>query len=335
VLPIRRDLFLALTAALTACHEARTTPAPPPNGESSPPAEVEALCRNVADENARVLSKATRDCPDGTEPAGGEKRLAQLGKTPAFHYCHPSGNGVWVVQLTDVAMEAPSGESGRSCGASAHYVVAWVTAGVSNKSDVRTAEAFADSTRTLEIPYQFDYDGDGRDEILVRSSDWFNGARSEGKMEVLRASPRGIEPYPVGFRYTDAVDADGDGRPDLLDADYYHAVAPCGLDGVDLDGPPLLLHALADGKFSMSDEVARRWAVTQCPNAPAPPFRTPMDAACGRLWGKSIADVSNPALVVDVCSAPDPGTVSTLVSPSPPFTTLDTATPHPFAPKKP
>ena len=331
---VRRDLFLALTAALAACHEARTAPASATVHASSPPIDVEAICHDVADENARVLSEATRGCPTDTDPAGGERRLAELGKTPAFHYCHPSGDGVWLVKVTSAELQAPSGESGTWCGASARYVVTRVTSDGAARSEPRTFDAFNDSHTSLAIPYQYDYDADGRDELLVATSEWQNGGGGSKDMEVLRAGPRGIEPYPVGHHYTNAIDADGDGRPDLLDEDFFHAVAPCGLDGIDLYGPSLLLHARADGTFSVSDEVARQWAITQCPRAPAGPFSTPMAATCGRLWGKSVAEVSDPALVVDVCSVPDPATVSKLVSPAAPFTTLNQATPRPLPTKK-
>ena len=84
----------------------------------------------------------------------------------------------------------------------------------------------------------------------------------------------------------------------------------------------------------MSDEVARRWAVTQCPSAPTAPFSDPKVATCARLWGKSVVDVSDPALVTNVCGVADAATVSALVSPTPPFVALNQATPHPFAPKK-
>ncbi len=329
---VRRDLFLALTAAMAACHGTRAAPEPRPSSASSPPIDAAALCGGVADENARVLAKATRECPAATEPAGGEKRLAEIAKAPAFRYCHATGGGVWVMQLTSAALQAPSGESGTWCGASAQYVIARVTAdGTAEKSEARSYDAFNDSQTDVQILYQYDYDGDGRDELLVRTSSWQNGGGSNATMEVLRASPRGIEPYPIGFHVTNAVDADHDGRPDLLDEDYFHAVAPCGLDGVDLYGPPLLVHALADGKFSMSDEVSRQWAVTQCPSTPTAPFAEPKVAACGRLWGKSAADVSDPALVVNVCGMPDDKTVSALVSPKPPFTPLNQGTPRPLA----
>src|SRR5260221_14253385 len=105
---VPRELFVALPATLAACHQTTALPDPPPTGAPSPAADTAALCRGVADANSHVLAKAARSCAAATDPAGGDKRLAEIAETPAFHYCHPSGNGVWVVQLTDATLQAPA-----------------------------------------------------------------------------------------------------------------------------------------------------------------------------------------------------------------------------------
>jgi hypothetical protein len=142
-----------------------------------------------------------------------------------------------------------------------------------------------------------------------------------------RIGSRGVEPYPVGFAFDHVIDADHDGRPDLVDADYFHATGPCGLAGETLRGPRLLVHALPGGAFTMSDAVARRWAAAQCERPGSPPYGTSEEAGCARLWGKSPGEIFAAVPVGGQCGMQSRELVRELVARDPPFPTLDRDTP--------
>ncbi|MGZ6068699.1 MAG: FG-GAP repeat domain-containing protein [Polyangiales bacterium] len=353
---VRRDHLLVLACALAACHSdqmvvadpASPTPSPSVDDAGSPDAapphappphaaspQTVALCNSANEANAALLAHPTRSCTKASMPSG-EKHLADMAKSEAFHYCQPSGDGVWVVQLSGAQLVDWSG----SCAAMLHYGLAHVTApghAVTSEGTRWSRSGPHGDQSVLEIS-QYDYDGDGRDELLVRTtSNDEKGHRSLDRMEVLRAGTKGVEPYPVPFDYTDMTDADGDGRPDLVDIGFFTTRAECGFEKIwFMHGPPLLIHTLPNHTFSMADETARAWAVGQCPTLPAPPFVDAKSAVCARLWGKSAKDVVDLARIPNVpCkNTIDPKIVLDLVSPKPPFTTLDQATPLPLPPKK-
>lgn len=146
----------------------------------------------------------------------------------------------------------------------------------------------------------FDFDGDGKDELIlpfVSTILTFKGGK--------------VTPYAPasGVSFTAVVDADRDGRPDLLLENPYAAGTTffgCG----KWYGHPLLdfqvetslvAHALRDGTFTLDDDVTRGVAKTLCPEKPASivvkdgagKFHNGWirdDVVCARLWG-SMADV--------------------------------------------
>jgi hypothetical protein len=100
---------------------------------------------------------------------------------------------------------------------------------------------------------QFDFDGDGRDELVV-------------------------------------TDADGDGRPDFVNDAYFGTAEPCTKSGGHgIYGAPLLVHSLPDGTFTMSDDLSRRWARRECPKAPDAGGE--IEPSCQRLWGRSVEEI--------------------------------------------
>jgi hypothetical protein len=257
--------------------------------------------------------------------------LAELAREPGLHWCKPAGRGVWFVQLHSAELSAPAGESGRWCGATIRYEIDWAEGATRLRGPSATATAHADESGSPAIERQFDYDGDGRQELFVRTSHWENGGGLEPeRYEVLRATENGVEPYPVGFRYTGSIDADEDGRPDLIDADYYGVELPCGLAGIWIQGPPLLVHSLPGGKFTMSDETSRRWAIGECPRLPPAPWIEPQPAACARIWGKTVDQVASAELVTRSCGVDEPGLAARFLEPEPPFAPLATDTPTPL-----
>jgi hypothetical protein len=112
-----------------------------------------------------------------------------------------------------------------------------------------------------------------------------------------RQGRRHITPYPAAHAATAVADADGDGRPDLVDGSFFEGECTNGLATRKERGVAMLFHSLPDGTVSGSDDVARRWAVAQCPSMPT----TPLDAAgatCQRLWGRAPDAILKDASVV-------------------------------------
>jgi hypothetical protein len=333
-----RDIFLLLVSALSACHrpevQAVNVPVGAAGGAVEAPRDVDRLCAAIADENAAVAARLHTDCGPTTKPEEGRARLdAALADGP-LRFCKKDSHGVWAVKLAEVTLDAPAGESGTWCGATISYALVYATAdGARVTTKPRSLVTYPDSSTTLHAPIPYDYDGDGRNELFVKSDTWYNGGGGESIAELLRAGPRAIEPYPVGFPYTDALDVDEDGRPDLVNERFFSATGPCGLAGEDLAGPSLLVHALPGGGFTMNDGLARRWAIRECPSPPvAPPYPDPKQAGCARLWGRTSREIVAP-IRAGSCGMDLPAVVLELVGPDPPFRPLDVQPPSPLPPR--
>ena len=326
---VDRERFLIFAAAIAACHDARS-PGNVTLEAPKPTVVAPDACAGVSRENARVLATPTSACKgegdddDRTEETNRLKKKLLDTKNPLFDYCK-TGHGTWLVVLVSSEITAPTGESGR-CGASVGYELVFVSQDGRVRSKPRRWEGFADDDDSSAIAGQIDYDGDGRDELVLADRQWANGGGGEDNAEVLRATPSAIEPYPVGFDFDGVVDADHDGRPDLLRARYFDAPEPCmGLFQTYRYGIPLLVHSLANGKFTMSDDAARRWAKQQCPT-PSPPTSDETDewraASCRRVWGESVASITKGLSTDDQCGGNELDTMRTLLKPALPFKPL-------------
>jgi len=299
---VDREGFLFLAAAIAACHDARTPNvtlnASPPHADAAPDP-----CAGVSRDNAHVLARPMNACmtEDGDDDRTAEttalrKKLVGT-KNPLFDYCK-TGHGTWLVVLLSSQLTAPTGESGR-CGASVDYQLVFVSADGRVTSKPRHWEGFADEDKSSVVAAQIDYDGDGRDELVLEDHEWSNGGGGESNAEVLRATPSAIEPYPVGFEFDGVVDADHDGRP---------------------------VHSLPNGTFSMSDEAARKWAKQKCPTPSPPqsddgeePYRA---ASCRRIWGESVASITKGLSTTEECDSTDLATMQTFLKPAVPFKPL-------------
>ena len=327
---VDREGFLFLAAAIAACHDARTPNvtlnASPPHADAAPDP-----CAGVSRDNAHVLARPMNACmtEDGDDDRTAEttalrKKLVGT-KNPLFDYCK-TGHGTWLVVLLSSQLTAPTGESGR-CGASVEYELVFVSSSGRVRSKPRHWEGFADEDKSSVVAAHIDYDGDGRDELVLEDHEWSNGGGGESNAEVLRATPSAIEPYPVGFEFDGVVDADHDGRPDLVRARYFEAPVACmGLFPTFHYGVPLLVHSLPNGTFSMSDEAARKWAKQKCPTPSPPqsddgeePYRA---ASCRRIWGESVASITKGLSTTEECDSTDLATMQTFLKPAVPFKPL-------------
>jgi hypothetical protein len=341
---IEREAFLVLCAAMAACHhEAVSAPSaaaavtlPPPLPNAQPVADADA-CAAIARENAARLASPRGACPtdEASNVAEVRAKLVAAAKDGLFATCRVGG-GTWAVLVRDVELSEPAGESGAWCGASARWRLVFVdpkTGARAESGDFPWA-SFPDSDAHAEVNAVYDFDGDGRSEIVTTETEWSNGGGTAVRVEAWRGGPK-VEPYPIGFPVTGTLDADGDGRPDFVDEGYFETTPPCfGLYPVARHGVPLLVHALPNGTFTMGDETSRRWARTQCPSSPTAGAAEPTVAACMRLWGKppdAIVRGLDPK--PDFCGEPkssERDVTAALITRAPPFATLDQATPAPL-----
>ena len=90
-------------------------------------------------------------------------------------------------------------------------------------------------------------------------------------------------------------------------------------------GIPLLVHSLANGKFSMSDDASRKWAKQLCPT-PTPAQSDDMDeyraASCRRVWGESVASITKGLSTTEECGHSELETMQTFLKPPLPFKPL-------------
>jgi hypothetical protein len=201
-------------------------------------------------------------------------------RTSDISKCWPDATGGWVVipdgplsfsskisepATSDPMQEVPYGE------ATGKYFVARLDAtgkvvkrlaGV--RLDASTMKAFA------LMGVAFDYDGDGVNELILLShvGDHSGGGGSTiGKLWTYHGK---IEEIKVPFPVVAVVDADNDGRPDLLANGPYSGslveLPTCGTSFADAStqGPFLLMHSLPGSTFSVDDMAAQNFARSSC-----------------------------------------------------------------------
>jgi len=143
-----------------------------------------------------------------------------------------------------------------------------------------------------------DYDGDGVPEVFLGSyEDGVEGGHSEsGTIYTLSngavvtyAPIAALEKRVPGIFFRAPRDVDGDGRMDLPTNAGVDLGAETECFGKsDWTTPHFLAHALADGTFSLDDDVAKREAKKFCPAPPAT-LDQPADVLCARLWASTPA----------------------------------------------
>ena len=175
----------------------------------------------------------------------------------------------------------------------------------------------------------FDFDADGEEELIFEGK---NGCGMRGEvfcrdprpiLELLTVKNGKIEPFfpkdlivPPGLEQSHlgmqepgkitrfdstlllsaAPDIDGDGRPDLATNLFYEmSVSDGDVTAFSINGPRFIAHALANGGFSFTDDVAMGALRADCDSAV--PFEK-VDGAgmlktsvCARLRGKSVGEI--------------------------------------------
>jgi hypothetical protein len=328
----------AVIPAAAPPHPSASTASPRTTDSASRAADAttfdasEACARLIA-KNREILSHPARDCAAEGMPEDRKAmnfksvrdRLMAIGRDGLFTLCHP-GHGTWMVSVLKAGFSEPAGEGGPWCAAAASYELIYVSPDGERTTSKPRRWDEGDGAHSSNFAAQFDVDGDGRDELVLDDVYLESGSPPLYSVEVLRAKDSVISDYPVGFHIDQTTDADGDGRPDFVTNSYFSVPGRCAYSfgyAADILGVPLLVHSLPGGNFSMSDEVARRWAKRECPAAPTAP-QSAADASCARLWGHSADDIArNMPDASEVCELPDD--VRAFVRRTPPFKSLDLA----------
>ena len=264
-LPLAPKATAPLPAPLPAGHVGRT---------------CEAIVRQIETEVAELAKSAELDLP---------KRTSMVG------VCSDSPKGAWFVALPpDAKATPPASEEDLAFLLDSAWEVHFEPASGPGAKRVHKEELANFGARIVHPPRLFDFDGDGVPELYLavdETGDEGHRARQHGLFSFRDGK---VVPYaPVAaIPFTDLVDHDGDGRPDLLMyAGYTDSLEGC-YSGFPTDHarPSFLAHSLADGTFSTDDAVAKAFVASWCAKKPGA-IASSYDAVCARLFARDAAAV--------------------------------------------
>ena len=159
--------------------------------------------------------------------------------------------------------------------------------------------------RLVHPPRTFDFDGDGVPELYLavdESGDEGHEARQQG-LFTFASGKVGLYPPAKGLQMADLVDADADGRPDLLlYAGYTESLEGC-FSGFPTEHarPKFMAHSLPNGSFATDDAAAKAYVKSWC-TAPPAKISSSYDAVCARLFARDeLAVKKEKARVVASC----------------------------------
>jgi hypothetical protein len=292
---------LALAALLVACGSTPEAAPPPASTVVSPPASIAPPttpaidpCAIGRERIAAVTARAhaTAD-PGAWELSGLDALAAQLGAT-----CTTTGGGAWIVLLEDAT--AISGTTTLRTTSHVAFVDASGAVHVGGEALGIELDSEMEGTGSIRFERAFDWDGDGTVEVIaLLESHYYEDTT---RLRLVLAYHDAVAPYApaadIGLERV--VDADTDGRPDLVGRWHDWRGADCGEDPPVVGTPAVLFHSLADGTFSTSDSVAAAFLRAACPSAPTQLLghdwpcgeqRARETIACARAWGVTAAEV--------------------------------------------
>jgi hypothetical protein len=266
-------------------------PLPPLVASSALPPPVGPACARVERGHAAWLGRARQESARRGDGAPLDEFVAVLDPSRG---CVAAPGGAWALPLDAVRL------------APIHTLVAsWSVRFVGARGEVWSRREHATPDRSLAtIRGVFDYDGDGRGEVILAPTVWGTDTfESDRRWRMYTARGGAVTPYAPAVAaepFSGVADVDGDGRPDLLDDETFTTSMRCSPESGTIEGPTLLVHARPDGTFSRDDAAARAFVARQCPAPPAwlaavegeSDFaRAWFDVACARLWGASAETV--------------------------------------------
>lgn len=305
---------LDLPERLTAC--VRRPGETPRCGPSIPSLDVPvrgAVARTCARIQREARARLPRDIPDGwraleeqiandeaqhTLPDPPSERLRSFASL--FGRCVGAGEGAWVVAVEAADVDREEREQPLRVRGRLTYVGGDGTTRAADEGRDYELDPSGERERLpLRLRPIHDYDGDGRVEVSLRTSE-MDGADTVLEHEVLfTASAEGVRPVPLpeGVTIDGWTDADGDGRPDIVTGSPFR-VHDCHTRDSGWGVPELIVHAGPGLAFSADDEVARAHAHRICPCRPTRLLSLPRDdgpplfsshtllrVACARLYG--------------------------------------------------
>lgn len=224
--------------------------------------------------------------------------------------CHEGRSGAWILMPSEASAEAARGVAvwGDEEEDSFRFVLEVTptfvdAAGAQHPApsscSVDEQPLLAEAGR-IALLGRVDYDGDGADEIIVRCEG--RAMESSARRFALwsfRAGAASAYPPAEGIDVSGVLDADSDGRPDLISIERYWQATSCGDDPPPEGSPAVLFHALPDGSFSEHDDVAAAHLRAACPETPrrllpeddCNGFEASLRIACARLWGASAGSI--------------------------------------------
>lgn len=258
-------------------------------------------CQQLLEESKAALAAAQK--------AEGDARLTttEASKLPRFGVCQPAGLGSWAL-----ALKAVSG-SAEGAARKHHFELEVVRVDVdgARKSSSFGAVDSAPGGFELAALQVYDYDDDGRDELIVpyelKASP---AAPSAYPAAIWTFNDAGVAPYAKAPSFNGGLgieQLDFDMRPDF--GTYGSFVAfrgpDCGLKicPTRLTGPKLFWHSVADGSFTDHDDATRSALKrASCQSKPTSVVveagggvnasQTAKNLVCAKAYGVSQAELS-------------------------------------------
>ena len=241
----------------------------------------DAAKKNELDALDRAIAQSRVDDPGGWTSMSREKIVALLGSEDVGVACHSFADGAWSLELLDMQVDPRAPRiSGKL------VAVAYVHGARLVEKNDPLVVAFG-AVRSVAS----DFDHDGIPELVVTLSMTGPEGGDSTIAKVLTVAHDAIADYAKApSDITDApFDFDGDGRLDFPTSDGVIVSPSMSCDAKDYGSAGrFLAHGLADGSFSTSDDVAKKFARKWCPAMPAR-IASPDDALCARLWSNDKA----------------------------------------------
>ncbi|MGC4093897.1 MAG: hypothetical protein QM756_39525 [Polyangiaceae bacterium] len=264
--------------------------------------ELRRACAKVQDESKARVSEAQK------APAPNALSAAEAAKLPRFGVCQQAGFGSFAVALKGLSAEGEASE--RKLRAALSLV--FVGADGSRKSGDFGSFEFAPGGLSLLPARVYDYDDDGKDELIVpyEHTPPSDAAAAAAPAAIWSLSDSGIVPYAkspsIGVGGFAIEQLDFDMRPDLGDFGPFVATlgSNCGAKSCPprVSGPRFFYHSLPDGGFSRNDAAALGALKRACSKKPEPLLveaagsvnvsQTGKNIACALGWGVPAATIS-------------------------------------------